>query len=125
MDGTEGVASTTNAGQGGGKVKDGFQALVLEIDIGDAPEGGVWFKVEFHSMMEVRGIEEGVECITTMFFQRSFVETVGSDGNVDRQDRWGRYWGIRCRFYLIRRRSRQAMDIWRFPTLCYGRFFSA
>ena len=35
----EGVASVTNAGQRGGEVEDGFQVLILEIDMGDTPEG--------------------------------------------------------------------------------------
>ena len=34
-------------------------------------------------MMEVRGVEEGVECITAMVIEGSFAEVVGSDGNVD------------------------------------------
>ena len=37
----------TDARWGGGEVEDGFQVLVLEIDAGDAPEGGVHFEVEF------------------------------------------------------------------------------
>ena len=35
----DGVASTTDAGWGRGKVEDGFQVLVLEIDMVDAPQG--------------------------------------------------------------------------------------
>ena len=34
--------------------------------------------------MEVRGIEEGMEHVTMMLFEESFVETVGGDGNIDR-----------------------------------------
>ena len=67
--------------------------------------------------MEVRGVEEGVESVTAVFFERSFAETVGSDRNVDGQDRWGCYWGIRCRFHLSKRRSKHVMVIWRSPTL--------
>ena len=47
LDGTESVASTTDAGQGGGEVEDGFQTLVLEIDTGDAPQRGAGFEVKF------------------------------------------------------------------------------
>ena len=57
--------------------------MVLEIDTGDAPEEGVGFKVKFKSTMKVEGIEEGTECVATMFFERSFMEAVSSDGNVD------------------------------------------
>ena len=34
-------------------------------------------------MMEVRGIEEGVESVAAMVFKGSFAETMGRDGNVD------------------------------------------
>ena len=81
LNGVKCVASATDAGQGGGKVEDRFQVLVLEIDTGNAPEGGVWFKVEFESTMEMGGIEEGVERVTMVFFE----------GNIYRQDRWGNY----------------------------------
>ena len=54
MDGAKGVASTTDAGWGGGEVKDSFQALVLEIDASDAPEGGIWFQVKLKGTMEMR-----------------------------------------------------------------------
>ena len=83
LDGMEGVASMTNAGWGRGKVEDIFQSLVLKIDVGDALEGGIGFEVEFQGKMEVGGIEEGVEHITTMFFKRSFTEAVGIDGNIN------------------------------------------
>ena len=58
------VASATSARWEGSEVEDGFQMLVLEIDACNAPEGRVWFKVEFESTMEIRGIEEGVERIS-------------------------------------------------------------
>ena len=35
--------------------------LVLEIDLGNAPKGGVWLKVEFKCAMKMRGVEEGME----------------------------------------------------------------
>ena len=47
MDGTESVASMTDAGWEGGEVKDGFQTLVLEIDTGDAPQREAGFEVKF------------------------------------------------------------------------------
>ena len=34
-------------------------------------------------MMEVRGVKEGVECITVMVIEGSFMKVVGSDGNVN------------------------------------------
>ena len=40
--------------------------LVLEIDASDDPEGRVGFRVKFESTMEMRGVEEGVESITTV-----------------------------------------------------------
>ena len=43
----QGIASMTYTGWGGGEVKDGFQVLVLEIDMGDALEGGIRFELEF------------------------------------------------------------------------------
>ena len=91
--------------------------LVLEVDTGNAPEGRVHFKVEFQGVMEMRGVEEGMERVTMVFFEGSFTEVVGSNGDVDRQDRRRSYQGIRCRFHLSRRRSRHAMDIWRSPTI--------
>ena len=57
--------------------------LVLEIDTGDAPEEGVGFEVKFKSTMEVGGVEEGMECVATIFFERSFMKAVSSDGNID------------------------------------------
>ena len=56
------VASMTNAGRGGGE-------LVLEIDMGNAPKGGVWFEMEFESVMEMRSIEEGVKRVMMVFFE--------------------------------------------------------
>ena len=56
----------TNTGWGGSEVKDSFQMLVLEVDACDAPEGGVWFEVEFKGTMKVGGIEMGMEDIATM-----------------------------------------------------------
>ena len=47
LDGTEGVASMANARWGRSEVENSFQALVLEIDAGDAPEGRIGFEVEF------------------------------------------------------------------------------
>ena len=38
-------------------------------------------------MMEVRGIEKGVEHVVTMFFKRSITEMVGGDGDIDGLDR--------------------------------------
>ena len=40
--------------------------LVLEVHAGYAPEGKVWFKVKLESMVEVGGIEMGVEDIASM-----------------------------------------------------------
>ena len=62
----EGVASAADAGQGGCEIKDGFQALVLEVRAGYAPEGRVWFKVKLESAVEVGGIEMGMEGIVSM-----------------------------------------------------------
>ena len=42
--------------------------LVLEVDAGYAPEGRVWFKVKLKGMVEVRGIEMGMEDIMSMTF---------------------------------------------------------
>ena len=66
LDSTEGITSTTNTRWGRSKVKDRFQALILEVDTCDAPEGGVWFKVELESAMEMRDIEARVKDIVTM-----------------------------------------------------------
>ena len=78
------VAPATDAGQGRGKVEDGFQTLVLEVDMRNAPEGGVWFKVEFEGTVEMRDIEEGVERVTAVFFEGSLMETMGIEGNINR-----------------------------------------
>ena len=40
--------------------------LVLEVDASNAPEGGVQFKVELESAMEMRGVEVRVKDVTTM-----------------------------------------------------------
>ena len=77
LDSTEGITSTTNTRWGRSKVKDRFQALILEVDTCDAAEGGVWFKVEFEGMMEVRSIEEGVERVMAVTFKGSLTEAVG------------------------------------------------
>ena len=66
LDGMKSVAPTTNAGWGRGKVEDGFQTLVLEINASEAPEGGVWFEVELESAMKVGGMEVRVENIMMM-----------------------------------------------------------
>ena len=50
----------------------------------DAPEGGVWFKMEFEGMMEVRSIEEGVERVMAVAFKGSLAEAVGRDGDINR-----------------------------------------
>ena len=84
LDGMKCVAPVTDAGRGGGKVEDGFQALVLEIDAYNAPEGRVRFQMEFEGVMEMRGIEEGVERVMTMVFEGSFMETMSSERDVDR-----------------------------------------
>ena len=42
--------------------------LVLEVDVYNAPEGGIRFQMEFEGTMKVRGIEEGVERVTMMIF---------------------------------------------------------
>ena len=34
-------------------------------------------------MMEVRGVEEGVESIAAVVFEGFFIEMVGSDGNIN------------------------------------------
>ena len=60
LDGMKCVASVTDAGWGRGKVKDGLQALILEIDARNAPEGGVQFMVKSEGAMEMRGVEKGV-----------------------------------------------------------------
>ena len=80
----EGVASTTDAGWRRGEVENGFQLLVLEVDMDNTPEGGVHFEVEFQGAMEMRGIEEGVERVATVFLKGSFTEAMGGDGNIDR-----------------------------------------
>ena len=46
LDGTEDIGSMASARQRRGEVEDSFQALVLEIDIGDASEGGIGFEVK-------------------------------------------------------------------------------
>ena len=38
-------------------------------------------------MMEVRGIEKGVERVAMMFFKRSIMEMVGGDRDIDGLDR--------------------------------------
>ena len=53
----KGVASAAAAGQGGSEIKDSFQALVLEVDAGFAPEGRVRCKVEFKGAVKVGGVE--------------------------------------------------------------------
>ena len=40
--------------------------LVLEINVSDAPKGGVWFEVELKCMMKMGGIEVRVENVMTM-----------------------------------------------------------
>ena len=40
--------------------------LVLEVDVGYAPKGRVRFEMKFESMVEVRGVEMGMEDITSM-----------------------------------------------------------
>ena len=40
--------------------------LVLEVHAGYAPKGGVWFEVKLEGAVEVRGIEMGMEDITSM-----------------------------------------------------------
>ena len=62
----EGVASATNAGWGGCEVEDRLQVLVLEVDAGYAPKGRVQFEMKFESAVEVRGVEMGMEDITSM-----------------------------------------------------------
>ena len=78
------VTSAADAGWEQGGVKDGLQSLVLEIDTCNTPKGGIWFKVELKSVMEMREIEEGMERVTAMIFKGSFMEMVGSNGNIDR-----------------------------------------
>ena len=65
MDGVEGIASVADAGWGGGEIKDSFQALVLEVDVGYAPEGRVRFEVKSESMV-VGGVEMGMEDVTSV-----------------------------------------------------------
>ena len=67
----------TDTRWGRSKVEDRFQALILEVDTCDAPEGEVWFEVEFEGTMEVRSIEEGVERVTAVTFKGSLTEVVG------------------------------------------------
>ena len=83
MDGVKSVASATNAGWRGSKVKDGFQALVLEVDTGDTPEGRIRFWVEFESVMEVRSVEVRMKDVATVTVQSTFMETMGSERNVN------------------------------------------
>ena len=66
LDGAEGVASVADAGWGGHKIKDGFQVLVWEVDAGYAPKGRVWFEVKLESVVEVGGVEMGMEDIASM-----------------------------------------------------------
>ena len=66
MDGAEGVASAADAGGGGCEIKDGLQALVLEVDTGYTPKGRVWFKVKLKRAVEVGGIEMGMEDIASV-----------------------------------------------------------
>ena len=49
----------------------------------DAPEGRVWFEVELKGVMEVRGVEEGVERVVAMAIKGSLVETMGSNGDIN------------------------------------------
>ena len=37
-------------------------------------------------------IEERVECVVAVPLKGFFVETMGSDGNVNGKDGWGCYW---------------------------------
>ena len=60
------VASATNAGWRGSEVEGGFQVLVLEVDMGNTPEGRIRFQVEFESVMEVRSIEVRMKDVVNM-----------------------------------------------------------
>ena len=56
LDGTEGIATSADAGEGGGKVEEGTQLLDLDVDSGGTPERGVVIEVGFKNAVDVRGV---------------------------------------------------------------------
>ena len=57
--------------------------MVLEVDAGYAPKGGVRFEVKFEGAVKMGGVEVGMEDITSMAIQCSLTETVGGERDVD------------------------------------------
>ena len=56
---------------GEGEVENGFQSLILKVDVSDTPQRRIGFKVKFEGMMEMGSIDKGVECVSMMTFKGS------------------------------------------------------
>ena len=67
--------------------------------------------MKLEGAVKMGSVEVGVKDITSVVIQGSFAETVGSEGDVDREDGGRIYQGMRCWFQWSRRRRRQVIDI--------------
>ena len=56
FNGTEGIATSADAGGRRGKVEEGMQPLDLDVDLGGAPERRVVIEVGFKNAVDVRRI---------------------------------------------------------------------
>ena len=86
LDGTQGVAASANTGGGRGKVEEGLQSLILDIDPGRAPEWRIVVKMEFKDSMDMGGIQKGMQGVSFWFSKCAFTKTMGIDRDINGYD---------------------------------------
>ena len=83
LDGTQGVAASANTGGGRGKVEEGLQSLILDIDPGGAPEWRIVVKMGFKDLMDMGEIQKGMQGVSFWFSECAFIKTMGIDRDIN------------------------------------------